>query len=80
MTGDITSASWVSVVPPCAPNVIRLLIDGKVAMTEESFQLDSHPQAGDTTANNDNFLALIHGGAKYNRRKERILGRKDENR
>lgn len=36
MTGDITNASWVSVVPPCAPNVIRLLIDGKVAMTSAS--------------------------------------------
>lgn len=37
MAWDITGATLISVLPPFAPNVIWLLMDGRIAMAQEPF-------------------------------------------
>lgn len=59
MAGDVAGTSRVTIVPPCATDVVRLLVDGEVLVAQQTLELDSHSEAGN--ASTDNYHLFFSG-------------------
>lgn len=61
MAGNVAGASRKTVVPPCSADVVRLFVDGKVLVTQQTLELDSHSEAGNASTDDNHFLWRGHG-------------------
>lgn len=58
----------IAIVPPCAAKIVQLLVDGEVLVSQQTLGLDSHPEARNTSTDDDHFPLRGHGtrwGARF---------------
>lgn len=60
MAGDVAGTSRVTVVPPCAADVVRFLVDGEVLVAQQTLELNSHSEAGNASTNDYHFFLCGH--------------------
>lgn len=62
MAGNIAGASRVTIVPPCAADVVRFLVDGEVLVAQQTLELDSHSEAGNASTDDYHLFFCGHVG------------------
>lgn len=60
MARNVTGASWVAIVPPCATDIVGFLEYGEVVVSEHALELNRHSEARDAASHDDNFFGRSH--------------------
>lgn len=60
MAGDVAGTSRVTIVPPCAADVVRFLIDSEILVAQQTLELNSHSEAGDASTDDYHFFLCGH--------------------
>lgn len=60
MAGNVAGTSRVTVVPPCAADVVRFLVDGEALVAQETLELDSHSEAGNASTDDYHLFFRAH--------------------
>ena len=63
MARNVACKSWITSVPLCAADIVRLFVDGEAVVPEQPLELHCHTETRNSSSHDDDFLLTSHGNA-----------------